>query len=101
MTARDVRISRDYENDVLYVIKNGVDLSSISNIIISENITVRVIKKTHDVVGFTIDEFSTVCPEWKDQKDYELMEDFDEILDLLNDACKRRLTQAASQVVFA
>jgi hypothetical protein len=101
MTAQDIRISRDYDNDVLYVLKNGVDLSVISNIIISENITVRMIKGTHDVVGFTIDEFSNVCPEWKDQKEYELMEDFDEILDLLNDACKRRLAQATSQAVFA
>ena len=61
--------------------------------------TLRLIKDTHEVVGFTIDEFSKVCPEWKDQAEWQLMEEFDEILDVVNDNCKRRLTQAASQAV--
>lgn len=101
MTAQEVRISRDTENDILYVLKNGINPKTVSNIPLNADLTLRVLKDTHEVVGFTIDEFLKVCPEWKERKDYELMEEFDEILNVLNDACKRRLTQAASQAVTA
>ena len=99
MTARDVKISRDTDNDVLYALKERTDPQGVTNIPISADVTLRIIKATREVVGFTIDEFSKVCPEWKDQPDWQLMEEFDEILDVVNDACKRRLTQAASQAV--
>ena len=101
MTAQDMKVSRDMENDVLYALKNGVDPKIVSNIPLSADLTLRVLKDTHEVVGFTIDEFSKVCPEWKERKDYELMEEFDDILNVVNDACKRRLTKAASQAVPA
>lgn len=97
MTAQDVKISRDMENDVLYVLKNGVNPKSVTNIPVTADVTLRVIKQTREVVGFTIDEFSKVCPEWKDQQEYQLMEEFDQILDVVNDSCKRKLTQAATQ----
>ena len=87
------------ENDVLYVLKNGVNSKTVTNIPINSEITIRVVKSTQEVVGFTIDEFSKVCPEWKERKDWQLMEEFDEILDVVNDNCKRRLTQSASQVI--
>ncbi len=96
MTAQEIKISRDYDNDVLHVLKNGIDSRVVTNTIISEYITIRFLLETREVVGFTIDEFSKVCPEWKDQKEYELMEDFDEILHVVNDNCKRKLAQAAS-----
>lgn len=99
MTAQDIRISRDHENDVLYVLKNSATPETITNIIVSENITVRLNAEIHEIVGFTIDEFSLVCPEWKDQKEYELMEYFDEVLDVLNDPCKLKLTTIASSSV--
>ena len=102
MTApHEIRVSRDYENDVLYVLKNGVEMKNVSNIIIDEYMTLRVMNNVREFVGFTIDEFSQVCPEWKEKKDYELMEEFNEILEVLNDSCKRRLTAAASGVASA
>jgi len=97
MTASNIQISRDYENDVLHVLKADVDLKSVTNKIVSENLVVRFVKEKQEIVGFIIDEFSTVCSEWKDQKEYEMMENFDEILDVLNDSCKRKLTAAATE----
>ena len=101
MTAQNIKISRDLGNDVLYVLKNSIDTKLVTNIIINETTTLRLIKGTNEIVGFTIDEFSKICPEWKDQADYALMEYFDEILAVVNDSCKRRLTQAASSAFSA
>lgn len=99
MTAPEIKISRDRENDVLYVIKNFVDTKKVSNLVVNADFTMRLIKETKEVVGFTIDEFSKFCPEWVEKSDYELMEKFDEILDVVNDNCQRRLTHFASEAV--
>ena len=101
MTANEIQISLDKDNDVIHVLKFGVDESSISNIQVDANIVMRVIKDSDkspkEIVGFIIDDFSLVCPEWKDSESYHLMEEFDDIIKILNDNCARKLTQAVSE----
>ena len=102
MTANEIRISWDKDNDVLHVLKLGADENSISNIQVDANIVLRVIKDSankspKEIVGFIIDDFSVVCPEWKGFDQYHLMEEFDDIIKILNDKCARKLTQAVSE----
>lgn len=98
MTAYDINISKDKDNDVLYVLKSGVDSSSTKNFPVNANLVVRFRDNSDEIIGFTIDEFSSVCADWINKSIYELMEEFDCILKVLNDKSARQLTQAASQV---
>ena len=101
MTANEINISWDKDNDILYVLKFGVNEDLISNTQVNSNIVIRSIKDkekhTNEIVGFIIDDFSVVCPEWKDSETYHLMEEFDDIIKVLNDECARKLTQAVSE----
>lgn len=95
MTANDMQISRDNEHDILYVIKMGADPKTTTNVIVSADVTLRR-NKAGEVVGFIIDDFSIVCPEWKDYAEYQLMEEFDHIMNVLNDKCARDLTSQST-----
>src|SRR3990167_279153 len=102
MTGQDIRINRGMENDVIYVLKRcEQDTKSITNIIVSPNITMRNNRQTRKIVGFILHAFSTTCAEWKDLKPYELMEEFDRVLQVLNDPSARELTKTASGAVPA
>ena len=102
MTAQDIKVNRDLENDVLYVLKScEQDTKAVTNLIINPNITMRLNRQKKQIVGFTIHSFSTTCAEWNDLKPYQLMEEFDRILQVLNDPAARELTKTASGAVPA
>ncbi len=100
MTAQEIRINRDSDHDILYVIKTSAADKPTTNIPINSDIVMRV-DRNREVVGFIIDDFSVVCSDWKDLKPYELMEEFNRILKVLNEKTARELTQAASQAAAA
>lgn len=105
MTANEFNISWDKDNDVVRVLKFGIAEEAVSNIQVNSDIVMRVVKNpedhTKEVVGFIIDDFSVVCSEWKDSDTYHLMEEFDDIIKVLNDECARKLTSAASEAASA
>lgn len=84
MTTKDIIINRDTDNDVLYVIKTGIDKSKTINVIATADILLRLDPDTHRVVGLTIEDFSEIFPDIKDDSDYLLMEHFDNLIELLN-----------------
>ena len=100
MTAQEIKINRDYDHDILYVIKSSAANKPTTNIPVNADIVLRV-DRNHEVVGFIIDDFSIVCSEWKALKPYALMEEFDCILKVLNEKTARELTQAASPAAAA
>lgn len=95
MTTQDMQINRDVEHDILYVMKIGADPKTTTNVIVSCDITLRR-NKVGEVVGFIIDDFSTICLDWKDYSEYQLMEEFDHIMNVLNDKCARDLTSQST-----
>mgnify|MGYP001617406617 CR=1 FL=1 len=95
MTTKDMQINRDTEHDILYVIKIGVDPKTTTNVIVSADVTLRR-NKAGEVVGFIIDDFSKVFSDWNDYNEYELMEEFDHIMNVLNDKCARDLTSQST-----
>ncbi|GEM_PF-1468831 len=95
MTAQEIRINRDVDHDILYVLKMGADPKTTTNVIVNANVTLRL-NKTKEIVGFIIDEFSVVCADWKGYDEYHVMEEFDRILNVLNDKCARTLTSQAT-----
>lgn len=97
MTAQEIRINRDLDHDILYVLKMSADPKTTTNIPVNADITLRL-NKSKEVVGFIIDDFSVVCSEWKEYNEYRLMEEFEQILKVLNDKCARTLTSKATPV---
>ena len=95
MTAQEIRINRDADHDILYVLKMGTDPKTTTNVIVNANITLRL-NRAKEIVGYIIDEFSVVCADWKDYNEYHLMEEFDQILKVLNDKCARTLTSQST-----
>lgn len=86
MSTRDIDINIDFDNDVLYVIKNNIDRANTMNIALTADFVARIDRKTRKVVGFTVEDFSGFFPDLKDRKEYELMEDFEIALEVLNAA---------------
>ena len=84
MTATNININRDYENDILYVMKEGVDRKTTINIGATADVLLRLDPEEHKLVGLTIEDFSEIFPDLKDQTDYILMEHFDNLIELLN-----------------
>ena len=83
------------QHDILYVMKAGADPKATTNVIVNSDVTLRL-NKNKEVVGFIIDDFSTVCHDWKDYREYQLMEEFDQIIKVLNDKCARDLTSQSA-----
>jgi hypothetical protein len=84
MSALDLSINRDLENDVLYVFDNRFDRSKTINRHVNSDVVVRVDGDNHQVAGFTITDFSHSMPRLSRLKEYELMEEFDFIISSLN-----------------
>lgn len=84
MSANDYEVIRDTENDVLYVIHREVERGKTRNLSATSEILVRLHPGTEKIVGFTIEEFSRICPELADMEDYHLMEFFDNTINLMN-----------------
>ena len=85
MSTKDIIIDRDLGNDILYVIKEGVDKEKTKNFSINSDILLRLDSK-NKVVGLTIEDFSKVWPHFSDSPDYKLMEYFDLMIEALNGA---------------
>lgn len=98
MTTLELKINRDLDNDILYVIKHSATGRSITNLSVTEDIVLRLDRETKEIVGFIIDDFSRVFPDWKDMTDYHLSEEFNTILKVLNDASAKRLTAQVTAV---
>ncbi|MFH1645052.1 MAG: hypothetical protein ABIB11_01390 [Candidatus Omnitrophota bacterium] len=84
MSASDILINRDTDNDILYVMKKNSDKASPVNVSATADILLRLHPRTKKVVGLTIEGFSKVMPGLKNQTDYHLMERFDAIIGFLN-----------------
>ena len=84
MSANDIVIIKDKENDVLYVIKREFKGKTTVNTSMTPDITIRSDYETNKVVGFTIEEFSKVLPDFVNYEEYALMERFDGIIDFWN-----------------
>jgi len=84
MSANDILVNRDVENDILYVIKRGYEKSRTRNILVNADVTLRIDIVNNQVVGLTIEDFSIVFPDFKDHPEYILMEHFEKIIELLN-----------------
>jgi hypothetical protein len=84
MSANDIIINKDVENDVLYVMRVGFGNISTRNISANADVTLRLNHVSSKVVGLTIEDFSKVLPRLKDLSDYRLMEEFDNIIEFLN-----------------
>jgi uncharacterized protein YuzE len=85
MSTKDISINRDIDNDILYVIREGVDKGKTTNVSINADILLRL-DKTGKVVGLTIEDFSKVLPHLNDCSEYILMENFDFMIEVLNGA---------------
>ncbi len=85
MSANDNEIIRDLENDVLYIIRKEVNKASTLNVDVNDDTTIRFDRRTHEVVGFTITDFSkSIFKRLSDKSDYEIMEQFDFIMNSVN-----------------
>jgi hypothetical protein len=84
MSAGEVLINRDLENDILYVVRQKVDLTRVMNYHVTADIILRRDPQTNTIVGLTIDDFSKVLPHLSGLDEYHLMEKFDAILEFLN-----------------
>jgi hypothetical protein len=84
MSALDIIVNRDLENDVLYVIKKEADKTDTINVSANSDTLLRLDRKTRKLVGLTIEDFSRIYPDLKDHKDWILMEHFDHVIDLVN-----------------
>ncbi len=85
MSTKDISINRDIDNDILYVMKEGVDKGKTTNVSINADILLRL-DETGKVVGLTIEDFSKVLPQLNDCSEYILMENFDFMIEVLNGA---------------
>ena len=84
MTTRDIVVNKDSENDIVYVYKDGFDISKTTNFAATSDIILRLDRSTGKLVGLTIEDFSNVLPDLKEQPEYILMEKFDSIIEFLN-----------------
>lgn len=83
MSATDIIINRDEDNDVLYVIKKDFKGKITQNIGTNLDITIRLDYETKKIVGFTIESFSKIFPNLAEQKEYILMEFFESLIESL------------------
>lgn len=85
MSTSDVNVEIDKKNDVLYVLKKETDISATLNVGVDADVTVRIDRRTHEVVGFTITDFSkSMFSRISDKNEYLLKEEFDFFINNLN-----------------
>ena len=86
MSANDVTINFDRDNDILYAIKKTADKKNITNVEARSGFVFRFDATTKEVVGFIIHNVSQKMP-WisKLEEEYYLMEEIDNGLQLVND----------------
>lgn len=81
-----IKIDYDKDRDVLYVLHSEADPRTTQNIDLDENIVMRYNPSTKEVVGVIIDDFSHVFPDSEQFSEWQLMEIFDFLLDMINRA---------------
>ena len=85
MSTSDINIEIDKQNDVLYVLKKGADIASTLNVGVDADVTVRIDRRSHEIVGFTITDFSkSMFSRISDKNEYILKEEFDFFISNLN-----------------
>ena len=84
MSAKDIVIIKDEENDVIYVKLAGMEKALTSNQCLTPDITIHKNYNTNQIVGLTIEDFSKNLPDLSSLDQYLLMEKFDAILEMLN-----------------
>ena len=82
--ANKIKINYDKENDILYALHSEADPNKTQNVDLDENIVARLKYPTKEVVGFTIDGFSEIFPDAREFSDWQLMEIFDFLLEMIN-----------------
>ena len=60
MSANDIVLDRDRDNDVLYIVKKAYEKTKTRNLLVTADITLRVDIVENQVVGLTIEDFSEV-----------------------------------------
>ena len=83
MGTSDMQINRDEAADVLYAVDSRFDQSRTRNIQLGEYLTGRFDLTDQKCVGLTVESFSVVFPESKDDTDYVLKEKFEGILEYI------------------
>ncbi|MBI3253058.1 MAG: hypothetical protein HYZ52_07135 [Candidatus Omnitrophica bacterium] len=85
MSTSDVNVEIDKKNDVLYVLRKEADISATLNVGVDADVMVRIDRRSHDVVGFTITDFSkSMFSRISDKNEYLLKEEFDFFINNLN-----------------
>lgn len=87
MSANDIVVNRDFDNDSLSVVRKGYEKTKTRNILVDSDITLRIDLAENKIVGIIIEDFSVILPDFKDHPDYILMEHFEMIMNLLNASC--------------
>ena len=86
MGATDIVLDFDRENDILYVARAGTDKKTVKNIEREYWFVIKQDAITGKVVGFIIHDLSKRMPKFASLQDFELMEEFDRIIDFVNDS---------------
>ena len=84
--AGKIKINYDKENDVLNVFHTDADPKATQNIDLDENIVLRYNPSTREIVGLIVDEFTRIFPDAEDFSEWQLMEIFDFLLEMINRA---------------
>ena len=90
---KSLNIGYDQDHDILNVLLANIDECT-ENIDIDADVVIRLDYKTKKVVGFIIDDFSKLFPNWKDLREWELTEKFGTLIEGLNNL---HLTPAADK----
>lgn len=83
MGTTDIQINRDESTDVLYVADSRFEQSRTRNIQLGEYLTGRFDLTHQKCVGLTVESFSVVFAESKDDSEYILKEKFEAILEFI------------------
>ena len=85
MSANDIEIEFDKENDIIHVLRKKTDLKKVVNIEVRAGLVFRIHVDTKEVMGLILHHVSHKAPRFLLLSNYELMEEFDDRLKLLND----------------
>ena len=85
MSANDIEIEFHKENDILHVLKKKTNLKKVVNVEVRAGMVFRIHVDTKEVVGLVLHHVSHKAPRLLLLSNYELMEEFEDRLKLLND----------------
>ena len=85
MSANDIEIEFNKENDIIHVLKKKTNLKKVVNVEVRAGLVFKIHADSKEVVGFILHHVSHKAPRFLLLSHYELMEEFDDRLKLLND----------------